>query len=492
VKVRGYRIELGEIEAVLRQHEAVREVVVIIREDKPEDKRVVAYLVAHPGSEPTAIELRSYMKEKLPQYMLPQAFVLMDALPLSSNGKVARGQLPEPEHAHARSENTSVAPTNSTEVRLLQIWENLFGIQPIGIRDDFFDLGGHSILALRLMASIQKQFKQELPLATLLAEPTIERLARILQQQSGDSHWSPLVAIQPAGPKPPFFCVHPSGGNVFCYVELSRQLGVDQPFYGLQDPPSLDGSRQTYDNIEEMAANYNEVVRAVQPAGPYYLGGYSFGGLVAFEMAQQLRVQNQDVALLALIDTATPQSISRVLELEAQMGVDDGLMLGMEVLEQARQAGIEAPFSLTDLWQIQPQERLIYAFEKAKDARIWPLEIDLSDVHRYLELHKGRHHAIQTYHPQPADGQLTLLRTSELTNDSFAELGEVVDGKILKRRQSELETTFRNPTLGWEQFSRTPVDVQFLEGDHHSILVTPDVRTLADRLETCIAKTTTE
>jgi amino acid adenylation domain-containing protein len=492
VKIRGYRIELGEIEAVLRQHEAVREVVVIVREDKPEDKRVVAYLVAHPGSEPTAVELRSYMKEKLPQYMLPQAFVLMDALPLSSNGKVARGQLPEPEHALARSENTPVAPTNSTEVRLLQIWETLFGVHPIGIRDDFFDLGGHSILALRLMARIQKQFNQELPLATLLAEPTIEKLARILRQQSGGSHWSPLVAIQPAGPKRPFFCVHPSGGNVFCYVELSHQLGVEQPFYGLQDPPSLDGSRETYDNIEAMAAQYNVAVRALQPTGPYYLGGYSFGGLVAFEMAQQLRMQHHEVALLALIDTAPPQSISRVLELEAQMGMDDGLMLGMEVLEQARQAGIEAPFSLSNLWQLQPQERLIYAFEKAKDARIWPPEIDLSDVHRYLELHKGRRHAIRNYYPRSTEGQLTLLRTSEPANDSFAELDEVVDKKIFQRRRSELETTFRNPTLGWEQFSRTPVDVQLLEGDHHSILVSPHVTTLAERLQACITKATTE
>jgi thioesterase domain-containing protein len=260
----------------------------------------------------------------------------------------------------------------------------------------------------------------------------------------------------------------------------------------LQDPPSLDGSRQTYDNIEAMAAHYNEVVRAVQPTGPYYLGGYSFGGLVAFEMAQQLRGQNQAVALLALIDTATPQSISRVLELEEQMGVDDGLMLGMEVLEQARQARIEAPFSLTEIWQLQPQERLGYAFEKAKEAGIWPPEIGLQEVHRYLELHKGRRHAIQTYRPQLFEGQLTLLRTSEKTSDIFAELDDVVDGKILQQRRAELELTSRNPTLGWEQFSRVPVDVQLLEGDHHSILVSPHVKTLAEKLQACIAKTDTE
>jgi thioesterase domain-containing protein/acyl carrier protein len=490
VKVRGYRIELGEIESVLRQHEGVREAVVVIREDKPGDKQLVAYLVAHPGQQPVAAELRSYMKDKLPQYMLPQAFVMLDALPLSSNGKVARNRLPEPERAGVRGEEkTYAAPANPTELRLLQIWEDLFDIRPIGVRDDFFDLGGHSILALRLMARLQKQFGQELPLATLLAEPTVEKLARILQQQSGDSSlWSPLVAIQPDGVKPAFFCVHPSGGNVLCYVELSHQLGAAQPFYGLQDPPSLDGSRQTYDNIEVMATHYNDVLRAAQPEGPYYLGGYSFGGLVAFEMAQQLRRRNQEVALLALIDTAIPQTISRLLELEAQMGVDDGLMLALEVKEQARQAGIEVRISLADIWQLPPQERLGYAFERAKDANLWPPEISLVEVEHYLKLHKGRRQAIQTYQPQPFEGQLTLLRTSEPPEDAFAELAGVADLKLLQQLREEQDTSFRNPTLGWEKFSQTPVDVHLLDGDHHSILLPPHVKTLAEKIQACLEK----
>jgi thioesterase domain-containing protein/acyl carrier protein len=490
VKVRGYRIELGEIESVLRQHEGVREAVVVIREDKPGDKQLIAYLVAHPGQQPAATELRSYMKDKLPQYMLPQAFVMLDALPLSSNGKVARNRLPEPERAGVRGEEkTYAAPANPTELRVLQIWEDLFGIRPIGVRDDFFDLGGHSILALRLMARLQKQFGQELPLATLLAEPTVEKLARILQQQSGDSSlWSPLVAIQPDGVKPAFFCVHPSGGNVLCYVELSHQLGAAQPFYGLQDPPSLDGSRQTYDNIEAMAAHYNDVMRAAQPEGPYYLGGYSFGGLVAFEMAQQLRRQNQEVALLALIDTAVPQTISRLLELESEMGVDDGLMLALEVKEQARQAGIEVQISLADIWQLPPQERLAYAFERAKDANLWPPEISLVEVEHYLKLHKGRRQAIQTYEPQPFVGQLTLLRTSEPPEDAFAELAGVADVNLLQQLREEQDTSFRNPTLGWEKFSQTPVDVHLLDGDHHSILLPPHVKTLAEKIQACLEK----
>jgi amino acid adenylation domain-containing protein len=490
VKVRGYRIELGEIEAVLRQHEAVREAVVVIREDKPDDKQLVAYLVPHHGQEPVAVELRSYMKEKLPQYMLPQAFVMLEALPLSSNGKVARNRLPEPERAGVRGEEkTYAAPTNPTELRVLQIWEDLFDIRPIGIRDDFFDLGGHSILALRLMARLQKQFGQELPLATLLAEPTVEKLALILQQQQGGSSlWSPLVAIQQDGRKPAFFCVHPSGGNVLCYVELSHQLGAEQPFYGLQDPPSLDGSRQTYDNIEAMATHYNEVMREVQPEGPYYLGGYSFGGLVAFEMAQQLRRQNQEVALVALIDTAIPQNISRLLELEAQIGVDDGLMLALEVKEQARQAGIEVRISLADLWQLPPPERVGYAFERAKDAHLWPPEIGLAEVEHYLKLHKGRRQAIHTYEPQPFDGQLTLLRTNEPPEDTFAELAEVADRKLLQQLREEQDMSFRNPTLGWEKFTQTPVDVHLLEGDHHSILIRPHVKKLAERIQACLEK----
>jgi thioesterase domain-containing protein/acyl carrier protein len=464
-----------------------------MRTDKSDDQHLVAYLVLKQGYEPTAGELRAYMKDKLPDYMLPQSFVMLDALPLTPNGKVARDRLPDVERlGDGARASEYVAPTNPTELQLAQIWEDLFKRRPIGIRDDFFDLGGHSILALRLMARVQKRFGRELPLATLFAEPTIEKLARVIGKQTDDSSWSPLVAIQPAGPRPPFFCVHPSGGNVLCYVGLSRHLGAERPFYGLQDPPSFDGSRETSDNIEAMAARYLEVMREVQPGGPYFLGGYSFGGVVAFEMAQQLRRLNLEVSLLALIDTAIPQSTSRLYELQDLLGVDDGLMLAIEINEQAQQAGVELRVSLADIWRLPPRERVSHAFEQGRAAHLWPPEISLADVQHYLRLHKARRRAIQTYEPQLYGGRLTLLRTAEATFDNLDELEAVADAELLRRLREEETTTFRNPTLGWEKFSEESINIQFVAGDHHSMLSEPHVQVLAERLRASLEKTEKE
>ncbi len=303
IKIRGFRIELGEIEEMLRQHPEVLETVVVAREDIHGDRRLVAYLVAAQGHSPTINKLWSYLKEKLPEYMMPSAFMLLDALPLTPNGKVDRRALPAPESSRHTAEETFVAPTLTEHYQLISIWEELLDVRPIGIRDNFFYLGGHSLLAARLVHRIEQVFGKNLPLATLFAGPTIEHLAEVLQQQEDTSprSSSPVVAVRSGGSKRPFFFLHGDykGGPFYCFP-LARNLGSDQPFYTLE-PYRFDGL-PVPPTLEMMAAAHITAMRGIQPEGPYLLGGFCNGGLVAYEMARQLHAEGEKVDLLILMN----------------------------------------------------------------------------------------------------------------------------------------------------------------------------------------------
>jgi amino acid adenylation domain-containing protein len=259
VKIRGFRIEPGEIEVVLAQHPAVQEIVVIAREDVPGNKRLVAYLVVNQTSAPTVSQLHQFLKQKLPEYMIPSAIVNLEALPLTPNGKVDRRALLATDTARPELQSAFVAPRDTLELQLTHIWEDVLNVRPISVTDNFFNLGGHSLLAVRLIALLQQQFGQNLPLATLLQAPTIEHLATTLRQPKDETQWAPLVKIQPRGSKRPFFCVPGAGGNVIYFYHLARHLGSDQPFYGLQ-PRDLDGEHMPHTQVEDMAAYYIEAL----------------------------------------------------------------------------------------------------------------------------------------------------------------------------------------------------------------------------------------
>jgi amino acid adenylation domain-containing protein len=305
VKVRGFRIELGEVEAALRAAPGVREAVVAARGDGA-DKLLVAYVVADESAGTGATDWREHLRGRLPEYMVPSAFVTLDALPLTPNGKVDRKALPEPEAHGLRGERAFVPPRNVTEFRVAQVWEDVLGVRPVGVKDNFFDLGGHSLQAVRLMSKLRREFGRELPLATLFRQPTVEQLAAGLDAGAEPSPSSTLVCVRAAGSRPPFFCVHPASGNVLRVAALAGHMGPEQPFYAFQSR-GLDNGAAPQATVEEMAATYLAELRAVQPAGPYYIGGYSMGGAVAFEMARRLEGEGQEVALLALFDSAAPR-----------------------------------------------------------------------------------------------------------------------------------------------------------------------------------------
>ena len=242
--------------------------------------------------------------------MIPSAFVSVESLPLTPNGKVDRNALPAPDYTRLEQQEALVAPRDGLELQLRQIWEQVLGVRPIGIRDNFFDLGGHSLLAVRLFAQVEKVTGKRLPVAALFHAPTIEQQARLMSRQEWSAQWKSLVAIQPAGSKPPFFCVHAHDGGVLFWRDLARHLGSDQPFYALQ-AQGLDGRQPPHDRIDEMAAHYIKEIRALQPEGPYFIGGHCIGGLIAFEMAQQLHAQGERMGLLALFDSYAPRRTGR-------------------------------------------------------------------------------------------------------------------------------------------------------------------------------------
>ena len=234
VKVRGFRIELGEIEAALAHHPGIAQAVTVAREDSPGDRRLVAYVVTHDSAPLAAADLRRFLRQSLPDYMVPAILLMVDALPLTPNGKVDRRALPAPEKSRLEAGSSSVIPRDALELQLTKIWEEVLRIEPVSLRDNFFELGGDSLLAVRLFVQIDKAFGQKLPLATLFQAPTVEQLANVLRQEEWSLSWSALVAIQPRGSQPPFFCVHAHGGEVLIFKDLAKHLGPDQPFYGLQ------------------------------------------------------------------------------------------------------------------------------------------------------------------------------------------------------------------------------------------------------------------
>ncbi len=332
VKIRGFRIELGEIEARLAEHAKVRAVVVVAREDTHGDKQLVAYLVATTGAKLRDRDLRDWLGRSLPDYMVPHSFIPLEGMPVTANGKLDRSALPAPTaknqlrreptrpplavepnqaprngfaadaSADVSRESHYAPPSDTLEVQLIEIWEEVLGVTRIGVQDDFFQLGGDSLLAARMFARIAEKLRKNLPLATLFRGPTIEKLARVIRAEGWTSDWSVVVPIREHGSKPPLFLVHGLHGNVLNFYGFRHHMPADQPLYGVQ-ATGLDSGRATFVSIPEMAAHYNKEIRAVQPNGPYFLGGFSAGGLVAYEMARQLAEAGERVQFLALFDS---------------------------------------------------------------------------------------------------------------------------------------------------------------------------------------------
>ncbi len=309
VKIRGFRIELGEIEAILSRHPKIKQAVVTARDDQHGLKQLAAYLVLQEGQEAGAEALRSFLRAVLPEYMVPSFFVFLDAFPLTANKKIDVRALPQPETSSHTAGQSYVGPRDGMEVQLTALWQQVLGRQEIGIHDNFFDLGGHSLKAAQLFYQLELVFGKQLPLATLFQAPTIAELASVLTKANWVPPWQSLVAIQPSGNGVPLFMVPGVGGNVLVFAKLARILGPEQPLYGLQ-ARGLDGKEAPFTSVPQMAAHYVEEVRRMHPDGPYLIGGVCTGGLIGYEMAVQLTALGCQVTLF-MMDTWHPDSYSR-------------------------------------------------------------------------------------------------------------------------------------------------------------------------------------
>ena len=451
VKVRGFRVELGEVESALRQHPAIEEVVVTTRGELA-DKRLVAYVVTRSDGLPSVAEWRAVLRRKLPDYMLPSDFVLLDALPLTPNGKVDRRALPSPDKARLDFEIEPVAPRDFLELKLAGIWEGLLDIKPVGVRDDFFNLGGHSLTAVRLMAKIQQVFGKRLPLNILFQAPTIERLANRLRQEVGATDFSPLVRIHSGGQEPAFFFAHPVGGNVMCYVELAGLLGAGRPFYAFQ-AQGADGRPPLPRSIESMASNYIAAMREVQPRGPYWLGGWSMGGVIAFEMARQLYRDGEQTAMLILIDSRPPRpgkDEDDFNEMNLTINFAQDLGLTLESFDRLPDA----------LSLATTQERLTLIMQQARALNLLPADVDLDHLCCLFDVFKYNAKAAREYAPSPSPVHLSLL------------LAQEGDEKLQAEQIS-----------GWKRLAGAGLESYVISGGHYTILKQPNVTILAERLK---------
>ena len=455
VKIRGFRVEPGEIESVLARHPTVRQAAVVACGEALEDRRLVAFVAAGEERVPDDDELSGFLCESLPRHMLPSAFVALDDLPRTPNGKVDRRALAVQDPPLPEREEPSVAPRDAVELHLVRIWESLLPEQTIGVTDDFFELGGHSLLAMRLAARIREVFDTKLPVSTLVQSRTIEQLARLLREPPVAR--SPLVAIQRAGSLRPFFCVHPAGGNVFRYVELARWLGEVRPFYGLE-ARGLDGEEQPHTRIEDMAAYYLEAVRAVQPEGPYLLGGWSMGGVIAFEMARQVETQSRHVALPVLLDAGAAITSLRVPEQQQ----DQQYLLRAFVVSLGLSPD-QFTISMQRLQEMGTDEQLACVLEQARNANLLPPEMDVTGLHRQLSVFTANLGAMQNYVPQPFGGRITLLEAAE-----------------------SLGTASGDSFLVWEELAGQGVTRATVPGNHYTMLREPCVRHLARKLAGCL------
>jgi amino acid adenylation domain-containing protein len=487
VKVRGYRIELGEIEVALANHPGVQSCAVLAREDESGNRQLVGYVSPAKNQPLAQEELRSFLEQRLPVYMVPAHFVLLESLPLTPNGKVDRKGLPAPSISVAATA-TAVAPRTKTEKALAAIWTELLKVDNIGVNDSFFDLGGHSLMAFKAMSRIRDEFDVDLPVQDLFENPTIAEIARLLtdsedstedaqriERRKGEQQV--LIRIRPGSTaRPPFFCVHASDGTAVGMRPLAMAMDEDLPFYCLQ-AKGLDGSG-SYGSVEEAARYYLDEIRKVQPRGPYHLGGYCFGGIMAFEMARMLEQSDEPVAVLILIDSFNPaylrfkptgEMLLRLLRFYfRRMAWHSGNIFSLRpgtwlnyVIGRLRAMYVHARRFVKKVTEDKHSQPPV----DPSTLEIEPVaSMDIEDILK--RLNKVGPTVQRKFVPKPYGGDVVVYRVSDRNDDPF-------------------EDYF----LGWKPVIHGTIESFEIETTHEGILRDPAVRLLAERIDAKLRET---
>jgi aspartate racemase len=443
VKIRGLRVELEEVEAVLGQHPGVREAAVIVKEEKSGDFRLVAFITRHPETSVSAVDLRAFLRTRLPAYMVPASFQFLEALPRISNGKVDRQRLAATEILPADFLAEITLPRDDAERRLLAIWKSVLKLTSDDVTQDFFELGGHSLLAAKLLARIEKEFDKSLSLGFVFQSPTIAQMAESLHAAGQSRRDRAVVPIQPKGSLPPLFWVR--GGPRFRL--LAQRLGLKRPFLGV-DLPYADGIRLAVPyRLEDIATYLIEAMREVQPHGPYYLAGLCVNAVIAYEMAQQLVRQGETVALVAMLDAHNHAYYRNPFK--------DGRYTA------------RIRYHLSNLLRMDAGETSAYLIDRLDEARrkiervTWRLTTDRGghSDDRFRNSDSIVHPAFSRYEPQPYAGKITLLQSSEWPKSPYFDF-----------------------KLGWDDLAGG-IDFHRVPGDHAYMFDEPNVNAVAALLQ---------
>jgi amino acid adenylation domain-containing protein len=456
VKVRGFRIETGEIESALIQHEFVRDAVVSLYNAGNGNNQLIGYVVPEREHEISASDLKQFLSQRIPEYMLPAAFISLSSIPLTPNGKVDRRNLPLPDLQRLRVQKDCVAPSTESEMAVAAIWKDVLGLSEVSIDESFFDIGGHSLSLVQVQSRLNSRFETDVAMIELFRYSTIRRLAEYLDQAelSSDSALrkppSLLAELRAGDSDHPLFLIHGMGGGIFNYRDLASQFDGNQAVYGIQ-AMGLDGSEEPFDRVELMASHYIEVMRERQPEGPYFLGGASFGGLVAYEMAQLLSAQKQKVDFLALIDTPGPGQMPERPEGDANILSS---LLGNVISLPADQ-----------LQMLDPDEQIVFALEQMRAANVLPSGIGFTEAKRILKIWRTNAEAMFDYVPRPYTGRVTFFRAVDRSGGYPP-----------------------NPESPWIDMAGDGIEIHVVPGNHNTMLLNPNAETLVRKLKGCISR----
>lgn len=461
VKVRGYRIELEEIEQTLLKLDNVKQAVVIAREDTPGNPRLVGYVIVNEAineaDQKAQYELwQQGLLAALPEYMVPDDFVLMEVIPITPNGKIDRKALPKPDYSNIQRTGEFIAPRTPNETLVAAIWQELMGLKSISVDDNFFELGGRSLVAVQIMARIEKETGKRLPLATLFEYATVEKLAARLEVDPASITWESLVPIKPSGSKMPLYIVHGAGLNVLLFNALAMNMDIEQPVYGLQ-AKGLNGIDEPLDVMEEIAANYIAEIVAKNPDGPYALAGYSLGGIIAYEMAKQLITTGKEVKMLAMFDTFAEQSTINHGALKKFVNKS---LLTLKQIGHTFVLLAEDPKRTIEYKSLILKRKLIKLFWKLSPGKDEKKEGFFAYDN---EIDEASEKALRNYVLTPLNIAIELFRAK-------------------KRTFYMADFNF----LGWRPFALKGVNVHEIPGEHNTIFAPPNDKEFAVVLQECL------
>jgi len=462
VKIRGFRIELGEIESALTQYPTINDNVVIVREDTPGDKKLVAYIIRKEKLDTDIPELRLFLKTKIPDYMVPSAFVFIEKFPLTPNGKIDRKALPSPLEMAPQQAKTYMEPQTGMEKKLAKIWSEVLKIERIGMDENFFEIGGHSMIAVTLMVKIEKELGMRLPLAILFDHSNIHDMAQLLDKKVEPISWGSLVPIRSKGTKKPLYLVHGAGLNLLLYTTIVAHLDPDQPVFGLQ-AKGLDGVDEPLYTIEGIAAYYNSEIMKVDKSGSYALAGFSMGGQLAYEMARQLVEAGKTVSFLGVFDTVSENAS------------DMDIPFLKRYYLRANRLSHQIAWIISTFLKMPKDKKAEFVSAKWRslkqkitkdDYKLKPEGVSLgkqSELPKYLhKVHRANYIALEKYILPPYPGKLHLFRA--------------MDQKFY----------IKDPVYyGWDKFVKEVV-ILHIPGEHSSIFAPPNDELFAQTLQKCL------